>query len=304
MKGSDATAHMAEEVKDAGRNVPIAIVWSYVGNGLIALVFLVTFLFAMPSVEEAIGDPSGFPFIYVFQKTVSTGGVNALTIMVLILVVASNVSFNASTSRQTFAFARDNGLPFAQWISAVHPQLQIPANAVFLSCLISALLAVINIGSDVAFNAIISLQIVALMFTYAVSISCVLYRRLYHPELLPPARWTLGRLGIPVNVAALIYVNFAFFWSFWPNETPVTLQNFNWSVLMFVGIFVLSVVYYVIHGRKVYVGPVMSVQGHREGGGHHSNGSGLHWLIDWLIFLIHLLGEGSFLLAPSLLSIL
>lgn len=278
-KGSDATAHMAEEVKNAGRNVPIAIVWSYVGNGLIALVFLVTFLFAMPSVEEAIDDPSGFPFIYVFQKTVSTGGVNAITIMVLILVIASNVSFNASTSRQTFAFARDNGLPFARWISHVHPKLQIPANAVFLSCLISALLAVINVGSDVAFNAIISLQVVALMFTYAISITCVLYRRLAHPELLPQARWTLGRWGVPVNVTALVYVSFAFFWSFWPNERPVTLQNFNWAVVMFVGIIILSVVNYVVYGRKVYVGPVMSVEGNREGGGggrHQVNGSGTH----------------------------
>ena len=107
------------------------------------------------------------------------------------------------------------------------------------------------------------------MFTYAISISCVLYRRLAHPELLPPARWTLGRLGVPVNVTALVYVSFAFFWSFWPNERPVTLQNFNWSVVMFVGIFILSVVNYVVHGRKVYVGPVTSVEGHREEGRRH-----------------------------------
>lgn len=259
--GSDATAHMAEEVKDAGRNVPIAIVWSYVGNGILALIFLVSYLFSIPSVEDAINDDSGFPFIYVFKQAVSTGGVNAITIMVLLLVIASNVSFNASTSRQTFAFARDNGLPCSGWISAVHPTRQIPANAVLLSCIISALLSLINIGSDVAFNAIISLQVVALMFTYAVSISCVLYRRLYYPELLPPARWSLGRFGVATNIIGLAYVSFAFFWSFWPNETPVDLTTFNWSIVMFVGIFILSVVYYFLHGRKVYVGPVTSVEG-------------------------------------------
>lgn len=115
------------------------------------------------------------------------------------------------------------------------------------------------------------------MFTYAISISCVLYRRLAHPELLPPARWTLGRWGVPVNVTALVYVSFAFFWSFWPNERPVTRQNFNWAVVMFVGIFILSVVNYVVYGRKVYVGPVMSVEGHRDGGRRHDgNGSGMH----------------------------
>lgn len=255
---------MAEEVKDAGRNVPLAIVWSYVGNGILALVFLISYLFAIPSVEDALNDDSGFPFIYVFHQAVSTGGVNALTIMVLVLVVASNVSFNASTSRQTFAFARDHGLPFSGWISAVHPTRQIPANAVLLSCAISALLALINIGSDVAFNAIISLQVVALMFTYGISISCVLYRRLYHPELLPPARWSLGRFGVPVNAIGLAYVTFAFFWAFWPNNTPVDRETFNWAVVMFVGVGILSVIYYWLHGRKVYVGPVMSVEGRRD----------------------------------------
>lgn len=64
-----------------------------------------------------------------------------------------------------------------------------------------------------------------------------------------------------------MYVSFAFFWAFWPNERPVTLQNFNWAVVMFVGVFALSVGYYFVHGRMVYVGPVTSVEGRGEDGG-------------------------------------
>ena len=258
---SDATAHMAEEVKDAGRNVPNAMFWSYVLNGFIALVFLITYLFCLTSVQDAINDPSGFPFIYVFQQTVSTGGVNALTIMVLILVIASNISFNASTSRQTFAFARDNGLPFAKWIGKVHPTMHIPANAVAFTCILTCLLSLINIGSAVAFNAIISLQVAALMASYSVSISCVLYRRVFQPELLPPARWSLGRWGVPVNMFGICYVIFAFFWSLWPNGTPVDASTFNWSVVIFVGVMILTTVTYVVKGRHVYVGPVTTVEG-------------------------------------------
>jgi amino acid transporter len=252
---------MAEEVKDAGRNVPNAMFWSYVLNGLIALVFLITYLFCIPSVEAALNDPSGFPFIYVFKNAVSTGGVNALTIMVLILVIASNISFNASTSRQTFAFARDNGLPFAKWIGHVHPRLHIPANAVGLTCVLTCLLSLINIGSSAAFNAIISLQVAALMASYSVSISCVLYRRLFQPELLPPARWSLGRWGIPINIFGIGYVVFAFFWSLWPNGTPVNASSFNWSVVIFIAVMILTVVMYYFKGRKVYVGPVTTVEG-------------------------------------------
>jgi amino acid transporter len=258
---SDATAHMAEEVKDAGRNVPNAMFWSYVLNGFIALVFLITYLFCLTSVQDAINDPSGFPFIYVFQQTVSTAGVNALTIMILILVIASNISFNASTSRQTFAFARDNGLPFAKWIGKVHPTMHIPANAVALTCILTCLLSLINIGSAVAFNAIISLQVAALMASYSISISCVLYRRVFQPELLPMARWSLGRWGVPVNMFGICYSIFAFFWSLWPNGTPVDASTFNWSVVIFVGVMILTAVTYVVKGRHVYVGPVTTVEG-------------------------------------------
>lgn len=110
---------MSEEVKEAGITVPRAMVGSYALNGLMGLVFLVTYLFCIPSVNDALNDPSGYPFLYVFQQAMPAGGVNALTALVLVLLVAGNISVNASTSRQTFAFARDNGLPFAKWISHV-----------------------------------------------------------------------------------------------------------------------------------------------------------------------------------------
>ncbi|KAF2470504.1 amino acid transporter [Lindgomyces ingoldianus] len=263
MLGSDATAHMAEEVRDAGRYVPISLFWSYVGNGIMAIIFLITYLFSIDDVEAALDDPTTYPFIYVFKSAVSTAGVNALTIIVLILVIAANISFNASTARQTFAFARDRGLPFSKWIGHVDAGKEIPANAIILTCVFTMLLSLINIGSTTAFNAIISLQVVALMTTYTVSIGCVLYRRITHPDLIPTARWSLGKWGVPVNCLGLAYVSFVFFWSFWPNETPVALDTFNWAVVMYVGVLVLSLLMYIFQGRKVYNGPVTEIRASR-----------------------------------------
>jgi amino acid transporter len=250
---------MSEEVKDASKYVPIAITWGYIGNGLLALVLLITYLFSIPSLEDALADPSGFPFIYVFKNSVSTAGINGLTALILIPVIFSNILFNASTARQTYAFARDRGLPFARWISKVDPRRKIPVNAIALSCIISMLLSLINIGSVTAFNAIISLNVAALMFTYAMSMSCVIYRKVYHPESLPPKRWSLGRAGLPINILGLLYVIFALFWSFWPGDASTTLDDFNWSVVIFVGVFVISLVMYFFKGRKEYVGPVVTV---------------------------------------------
>jgi amino acid transporter len=263
MLGSDATAHIAEEVRDAGRYVPISIFWSYIINGIMAIIFLITYLFAVTSVDDALSDPSGYPFIYVFSQAMSTRGVTAVTIIVLLIVIAANISWNASTARQTFAFARDNGLPFSKWISRVSTTKEIPVNSIVLTCIITCLLSLINIGSATAFNAIISLQVCAIMLTYTISVSCVLYRRIVYPELIPVARWSLGKYGVAINTVGVCYCSFVFFWSFWPNEIPVNAQNFNWSVVLFGGVFVFSLIMYAIEGRKVYNGPVNLIRAAR-----------------------------------------
>ncbi|KAL4865340.1 hypothetical protein BDV12DRAFT_211109 [Aspergillus spectabilis] len=257
---SDATAHMSEEVSNAARNVPLAITWGYLTNGLMAIILLIAYLFSIPSVEDALSDSTGFPFLYVFKNAVSTAGVNGLTSIILIPVIFSNIFFNASTSRQTFAFARDRGLPFAQWISRVDPRRKIPVNAIALSCVISCLLSLINIGSSTAFHAIISLNVAALMYTYIISISCVVYRKIWHPDTLPPRRWDMGSWGLGVNIVGLAYSWFALFWSLWPGDRRVTVDNFNWSVVIFGGVAVVSLGMYGVKGRREYRGPVVIVQ--------------------------------------------
>ncbi|KAF2650111.1 amino acid transporter [Lophiostoma macrostomum CBS 122681] len=260
---SDAAAHMSEETKDAGKTVPRAMLGSYLLNGALGLVFLITYMYMMTDVDAATGDSNltGYPHIWVFSQAVSPGGVIALNVIPTVLIFAGTLSFNLSTSRQTWAFARDKGLPFSSWLGTVDQKLHVPANAVSFTCIFTIALSLINIGSDTAFNAIISLNVVSLMITYVFSIGSVLYRRIYHPDLLPRCRWSLGRFGVPVNVGGFLYSLHAFFWSFWPNATPVDAQSFNWAVVMFGGVSVLCALDYGVRARKVYKGPVVLVDG-------------------------------------------
>ncbi|KAF4313593.1 Amino acid/polyamine transporter I [Botryosphaeria dothidea] len=256
---SDAAAHMSEEIKDAGVTVPRAMVWSYIINGGLGLVFLISYLFMITDIEAALED--WYPHIWVFRQTVNDAGVIGLNVIPTVLIFAGTVSYNLSTSRQTWSFARDKGVPFSDWIAKVDPKLQVPVNSVTVTTLITVLLSLINIGSDVAFNAIISLNVVSLMITYSCSIGCVLWRRVYHPETLPQCRWSLGKWGVPVNVCGLLYSLHAFFWCFWPNATPTDAENFNWASVMFVAVGIFSTIYYYARGRKVYKGPVVLTEG-------------------------------------------
>lgn len=145
---------MAEETKNASVIVPRCMLWSYVLNGSMGFVMLITYCFCLTNVEAALDpkmNPSGFPYIYVFQTgTGSNGGAIGLTSIILILGIAGATSFFASTSRQTFAFARDNGLPGYKWVGQVHPRFMIPLNAILVTFAFTLLLSLINLGSAYA----------------------------------------------------------------------------------------------------------------------------------------------------------
>lgn len=114
-------------------------------------VMLVTYCFCLTDVDAALNSRSGFPYIYVFQTgTGSISGAVGLTSIILILGIAGATSFFASTSRQTFAFARDKGLPAYKWIGRVHPRWMIPLNAVLVTYTFTILLSLINLGSTIA----------------------------------------------------------------------------------------------------------------------------------------------------------
>lgn len=108
-------------------------------------------------------------------------------------------------------------------------------------------------------NAIISLNLACLMLTYVVSIACLLYRRVHQPELLPKARWTLGRSGVAINIAALTYSTFALFWSFWPNVSHLSLVDFNWAIVMFLVTLLVAMVDWEFRAKYAYFGPVQKI---------------------------------------------
>lgn len=98
------------------------------------------------------------------------------------------------------------------------------------------------------------------MSTYAISIGCLLLKRL-RGQSLPQGRWSLGALGLPINAFAFVYSCWAIVFVCFPVALPVTAQSMNWAIVMFTGVLVIATAYYFLHGRKVYEGPVVFVQG-------------------------------------------
>lgn len=67
--GADASVHMAEEVENSAVNIPKAICFSMLFNGLFGLIMMITILFCLGNVNTVSNTKTGFPFIQIFHGT-------------------------------------------------------------------------------------------------------------------------------------------------------------------------------------------------------------------------------------------
>lgn len=144
-------------------------------------------------------------------------------------------------------------------------EYDMPFNAIYLSTFISVAICLVSLGSDLAFNMMIALSLLALMSTYMLSIGCVLLHRL-QGKPLPPARWSLGRWGLPINAFAVAYAAFIVVLSCFPSSVAPALADANWAPVIWAFVVVLSLVAYLLHGRKHFTPPVMFIAGKRVEG--------------------------------------
>ncbi len=141
-------------------------------------------------------------------------------------------------------------------MAKVEPRTKLPIYSIVLSAVISMLLGLINIGSSVAFNAIVSLVIAAYFGSYFIPISIVAYRRLKGAPLeLGP--WNLGRLGLPTNILALVWIIITWTFSFFPIAVPVTSETMNWSSVLWAFVMGFGISWYFVYQRHKFTGPTI-----------------------------------------------
>lgn len=255
---------MSEEVRQASDSVPKVMLSVLVLNFLQTMLVVITLAYHIPNVEDALDDPSTYPAIHVMMKSMSLPWVNVLLAIMCLLLFLGNVSYLAAVSRDLFAFARDDGLPFSKWLAHVDQKRKIPTNAYIFCGVFSSLLSLIYVGSPVAFYAITSLGAVAVLQCYCLSIGCILWRRVFQPDTIPAARFSLGKWGVPINASAVIFSFWCFFWSFWPQDNHPDAAGFNWASPIFSAVIIGAFIYYIFTARKRYLGPVSLVEGRKE----------------------------------------
>ena len=255
--GYDGPCHLAEEVRNASTVVPWAMIGTILLNGSLGFAMTIAFSFTLGDMETDLKSPTGFNFIQVFfDATNSHAGASVMTAILIALVVCASFGFLASASRQTWAFARDNGLPFSGFLSHVDQRTALPLRSITFCTVVASIIGLINIGSTVAFNAIVSLSIAGLFTSYLIVIVLMIIKRI-KGDTINFGPWSLGRAGLPINILSACFVIISTFFSFFPPATPVTLMTMNWSCLMWGGSTLIGLAYYAVLGRKIYHGPVV-----------------------------------------------
>ncbi|KAL3695805.1 hypothetical protein R1sor_009881 [Riccia sorocarpa] len=243
--GYDAPAHLTEETKNADRNGPMAIL---VTTGLMFSVGCGVIL----SLTFSIQDPA-----YLFDPLNETGGG----------FVAAQILYDAFYGRYgsgtgavvllcVYALSRDGGTPGSRIWKKLHPIYKVPANAVWLSSFITALIGLPVLGTNVAFTAIVSVSSIGWMGSYAIPI---FLRMIMLRKNFTPGPFHLGKASRAICAVAFLWICYSSSVFLLPTLYPLTLESFNYAPVALGVVLSFIMSWWILDARKWFSGPVRNI---------------------------------------------
>jgi amino acid permease (GABA permease) len=254
--GYGMVAAMCEEVQNPEREVPKAMVLSVVIAGITGIIYLIPILFVMPDIDKLLAVSTGQPIGYLFMTaTGSVGGGFGLLCLILGMQFFGGIGSLTAASRNLYAFSRDNAVPGSKIWSKINKRYNVPLNGLLLSTLIAGLLGLIYLGSSAAFNAFTGVATLCLSASYALPVAILLFRRRH---VVKDAPFHLGKFGYIINISTILWILLAIVIFTMPTAIPVTSSSMNYASVLFVFFAGVSVLYYIVWGRKHFTGPPVS----------------------------------------------
>src|SRR6478752_5904786 len=277
--GFESAGDIAEETKDAGRQIPKAMRHALIWGGVTSLILTGALLIAMPKTDPigATVSGGGVPFIL---GQLSSGMQDFLLILIIFAFFSCGTSVQGAGSRLAFSFGRDGALPASDWISRVNARFRTPVNALLTGAVISLLFVFLVYYSpshnvDLGFitypaniNALLLLVSfgvsgIYLSFLLTVIGAMIARRRGWVPE----GSFRLGKWGWTVSIIAALYLGLMLLNVVVP--TGLTsgrgLFNYDWlTLLVMVIIAVVGAIYFFI------ARPDRNVERHLESAPHEA----------------------------------
>lgn len=248
---------MCEEIKDASKQAPRAIVMSVWIGALTGFVFLVSVCFCIGDIDTVASSPTGVPLIQIFfDSTNSNVGSCILASLIVIIDLGCANALLAEGSRSLYAFARDRGLPFSTAVSSVSSTLHVPVVAILVGTIVQMVFCSIYFGTVTGFNTIIAIATEGFYLSYAMPllVRLISYFSGTHRQLSGP--WAMSPiLSLITNSVGLAYLLFACITFNFPSVYPVTSDNMNYTSAAIGAIMFLATVTWFVTARKRFSGP-------------------------------------------------
>lgn len=242
-----------QEVQNPDKEVPKAIFLSVAAAGVTGVIYLIPILFVLPDVPTLLAVANGQPIGLLFKTvTGSAGGGFGLLFLILGILLFAGTGALTAASRCTYAFARDGAIPGSRLWKKVDKRFDIPLWALVLSTVVDCLLGLIYFGSSAAFNSFTGVATICLSTSYGLPILVSVLRG---RKLVKDSSFSLGKFGFAINIFTLCWIALAVVIFCMPTAIPVNTSSMNYASVVFAGFAAISVIWYIIRGRKDFKGP-------------------------------------------------
>lgn len=249
----DIVSHLAEEIPNPARNVPVAIGLQYVIGFITGFAYLIAIMYAINDYDALFS--SAYPIAEIYrQGTGSAAGATGLLALVMICIAICLVGLYITSGRTLWTLARDKATPFPKQLARVHPRLAVPVTTTVLSAILITILGCIYVGSTTAFNAFVGSFVIMSSSSYIAAILPHLLTRRKNITF-GPFNLNKGPLGYICNAIACGYMIVWFVIYCCPFFLPVNAASMNYASLLWGGFTIFLLLWWFIGARKDYVGP-------------------------------------------------
>ncbi|MCG6144794.1 amino acid permease [Leptospira bandrabouensis] len=226
--GFEACGDVAEETPNAGSAIPKSMRMTiYIGGGAATFVCL-ALLLAVPNIDKAISGEDSDPVTTTLVSAMGMTGYRIVIIVVMISFLSCLLSLQAAASRLLFSFARDGMIFGSKYLNHLSKANKVPVNALVITGLIPILIASMGHWLQDAVTTIISFASAGIYIAFQMVVIAALYAR--YQGWKPSGSFTLGKLGVWINVLALFYGVTAVANMVWP-RTPEEPWYINYGMI-------------------------------------------------------------------------
>lgn len=247
----DSVIHMVEEIPAPRRNAPRVIYLAVACGAISGFIFMLVCLFCIQDVNAIINSVTGLPFIDLVQDAIGTHGGVALIALFEFNGLGQAVSIMTTSSRLTWGFARDGGLPFSKYFTHVDRTWKVPARALWLQGFLIGIIGVLYLFANTVLSAILSVSTIALTISYGMPILALLIAG--RDKLPPGGEFRLGRLGPLVNWISVIYCSITTVFFFFPGSPNPAPGDMNYAIAVFGVMLVIAIGFWFVRGHKEYL---------------------------------------------------